>query len=205
MLISHKYKFIFVKTRKTAGSSIEVYLLDYLKGSDYVFTGFPEHNLPAHNLPLDNKHGHSGWQWIKKNYPYEWENYFTFAVDRNPWDRFVSLYYWEMEQHVQKGLDIAAFPSFERFVRKPKRWKKSVEWPMYADGDNIVVDWLVKYEDLHETFQEMPLPYNGELQSVFMKKYNRRPSDYRSMYTLDTAELVRRSASNIIKHFNYEF
>ena len=53
MIISHKYKFIFIKTRKTAGSSIEYNLSNYL-GDDDVIT-------PLDGIPKAKKH-------LSKNY-----------------------------------------------------------------------------------------------------------------------------------------
>lgn len=65
MIISHKHKFIFIKTQKTAGTSIEAFLSSYCEGSDVVtFLGmedelirrkmgvFPMNNLrPEYEIP----------------------------------------------------------------------------------------------------------------------------------------------------------
>lgn len=91
MIISHKYKFIFIKTRKTAGSSIEKVLLDYIDPTD-IFGGMGFEKMDPINCDIMAEH--KDWRWIYKNYPTEWNNYFKFAVERNPWDKAVSFYYW---------------------------------------------------------------------------------------------------------------
>ena len=46
MIISHKYRFIFVKTRKTAGTSVEAYLSQHCGDSDVLTPIHPP--LPGH-------------------------------------------------------------------------------------------------------------------------------------------------------------
>ena len=52
MIISFKYKFIFIKTYKTAGSSIESYLYQFLDTSDVI-----AHTVDNNGAGAFNKNG----------------------------------------------------------------------------------------------------------------------------------------------------
>lgn len=64
MIVSYERKFIFIKTRKTAGSSIELFLRNYLGKLDRV-TGSAYDGVKAINVP-ERTRGHMGHQDIKK-------------------------------------------------------------------------------------------------------------------------------------------
>jgi hypothetical protein len=196
MIISHEHKFIFVKTRKTAGSSIEKYLFDYLNDND-VCTGSPRDNTPRLNNPWVD--GHIGHELIRKQYPYEWKHYFKFAVDRNPWDKLVSFYFW-----YEKIKPVKVKRGFESFVKNPKN-KKLNDWNMYTEKNELVVDALVDYSNLHETFLKLPIPYNNELLHTFVKADIRKEKNYIKMYNNETKDIVAERFSNVIDYFGYTF
>ena len=50
MIISHKHKFIFIKTKKTAGTRVKVYLSQFCGSDDIITPIFPqEKNHKAKN------------------------------------------------------------------------------------------------------------------------------------------------------------
>lgn len=195
MIISHQHKFIFIKTRKTAGSSIEKYLINYLGPTD-ICTGSEKDNTPK--LNTNENSGHRGWNYIKKKHNKYLNDYFTFAVERNPWDKMVSHYYWLCQQDSFK-----VRYGFKKFILN--NVEEFNDWGKYAVDDKIVVDQIVKFEELHQTFLNLPIPYNNELQKTYVKKSLKRPLNYRDMYVGITQRKVEEAFANVIKTFNYEF
>lgn len=105
MIVSHQHRFIFIKSAKTAGTSLEV-ALGRICGADDVITPLTPNNSrfdsdtyqhkPRNNegftnhMPADEIHKRVGEE--------VWNSYLKITVVRNPWDLVVSRYYWEKAQ-----------------------------------------------------------------------------------------------------------
>jgi hypothetical protein len=198
MIISHKYKFIFIKTRKTAGSSIEKYLSNYLSDND-VCTGSLRDETPSKNIAY-GQNGHNGWRTIAKKYPIEWQNYFKFAVERNPWDRAVSMYYWHLnvKPHQTKR-------GFEEYVCT-RKFDSSNDVGLYTEKGRLKVDLLIPYEKLHEVLQvTKEIPYNNEMLHTFVKSGMRIEKDYKDLHTEKTYNRIVDLYNWQINYFNYRY
>jgi len=195
MIISHKHKFIFIKTRKTAGSSIEKYLYNYL-GQHDICTGSIKENTPALNSEFID--GHISASTIQKQYPFEFKNYFKFAVERNPWDKVVSYYFYQ--QHKKEKRTKGGFDAFVEHYGK-----NVVDWSMYTNNDKVAVDQVIRYENLHQTFLKIPIPYNCELLTTKVKAEFRKEKDYKKFYTNKSIEIVSNLFNKEIDMFSYQF
>jgi hypothetical protein len=199
MIISHTHKFIFVKTKKTAGSSIEKLLYNHL-GEEDICTGSVNDGTPNLNYPAE-KDGHINWSRIRDRYPNEWGNYFKFTVERNPWDFCVSQFFW----YQQTNKSHKTKRGFESFLVNPKN--NYTNWKLYGNADGTVnVDRVLRYEKLHEEFNSIAdhVPYNNDLLDTFVKK-SKRPVDYREMYTKETQQIVAERFKQIINYMEYSF
>jgi hypothetical protein len=195
MIISHKHKFIFVKTFKTAGSSVEKYLYDYLGPSD-ILRGSEHDNTPSLNAAPKARHktAHE----IKLKYPNEWNSYFKFSIDRNPWDVAVSWFYWM--KHAGRIQDY----TFDDWL-KQANYDQFKNWNRYTIDNKVVVDKVLKYENLKDEIKTIPIPYNGELETVFVKSGYRKDHHYSDMYNNETSKIIKDNFPEVIKMFEYNF
>jgi len=211
MIISHKHKFIFFKSRKTAGSSIQVSLAEHC-GPDDIITGQYRLGIDDHShsagLNMDKfytKHPHPELIPTKKYLGQEiWDTYFKFTFVRNPYDIAVSRYHWNM-----KGKDKTLNTSVNGF----KDWVKSGgllkedSVSLYAcEGNNIDLDFIGYYEtledDLNYICQKIGIP-NIELPKL--KSGFRDSTKYTQFYDDETQNIVYDFYQKDIDIFNYTF
>ncbi len=103
MIISHKYKFIFLKPKKVAGTSVEINLAKHCGPND-VITPISQFNpqndenpyfQPARNYKENQFYNHVTPKEIKEKIGDEkWNEYFKFTIVRNPYDQVLSRYFW---------------------------------------------------------------------------------------------------------------
>lgn len=229
MIISHRHKFIFIKTKKTGGSSIE-YALSAVCGDEDVITpassdeepiregrGAQNYMLPFGKRGLinpirafftDTPERYAGFY---NHMPARnvrplvgerlWREYYTFAFERNPWDRQVSLYYWRYR-------DPETRPPFRDFILNPRFSRKARNWSIYSINDEVAVDHIARYEALDEELSRFservgcgPLPELPRLKST-----TRDPSTgYRAHYDDETREAVAGWYRKEIETFGYAF
>ena len=199
MIISHKYNFIFVKTRKTAGSTFEKLMLPYL-GENDICTGSSRDGTPALNIEPDTN-GHIPLRDIMSRYFPEGTNYDIITIERNPYDKVVSSYYWH--QHIKPHqFGDMSFPVYMKTCNLlPQDWK------LYQPINNVKVfkyekmgdlyTWLKKMRGLHISLDKV-----GQTK---LKSGIRKVKDYKELHNDTTKKIVSQLFADEIKEFRYEF
>ncbi|HSA67396.1 MAG TPA: sulfotransferase family 2 domain-containing protein [Methyloceanibacter sp.] len=228
MILSHEHKFIFLRTKKTAGTSIELALSE-LCGPDDVITPLTREDEArrAGRRGAQNWRLHSWWKsprllksaWFKfsaKDYgfynhmkaaemrahidPAVWRSYFKFAFERNPWDRQVSLYYHRYREENER-------PDFATFIHKDKKAHINNFGVYSIDGD-LAVDFLGRFETLDQDLR-FALDQVGlsTAESLPDAKTRFRPGSvpYRDHYDEETRNIVADWYAPEIKLLGYEF
>ncbi len=159
MIISHHWKFIFVKTRKTGSTSAEIALSRLCRPGDIV-TPVSEADEPLRTglavepqkvtfkvngnvITLGN---HSPLRDAFKVFGAQLQDYRIISVERNPFDRAISMYYWQRRN--RSGED----PGMDA------KWVLSTfdsNMPLYSLMGIPVFDHMLRTESLDEDLKAL--------------------------------------------------
>jgi len=215
VIVSHRYRFIFIKTHKVAGTSIE-FALTRFAGEDGIVTPF--------TVRIDEKERERSGFGTARNYktdtgeyrahiPAEevrkllgretFERYFKFSVERNPFDKVVSLYTW-LDRDPKRPLG----RNFDEFVAEG-RARQVADFDRYCIGGKPAMDAMVLYHDLQAGLDgiagRLGLPERIDLSDIRRKSGYRETQDYRSYYSPASRAAVARDFAREIAAFGFTF
>ena len=155
--------------------------------------------------------GHPTASEIRQFDEYAWNNFFKFCFVRNPYDRIVSDYLFLTRI---KKVSVSFCEFLERASDASRHDPEKVlpenidNWPMYTIDDNIVVDFIGKFENLDEDFKQvcsnLNVPYIDKSLPI-VKQVTSPSRSYRSWYTHHEKSLVESLFCREIESFGYRF
>ncbi len=227
MIVSHKHRFIFLKTKKTAGTSIEL-ALSAVCGRDDIITPLaqPEDEPLRRGLAPQNWRRPglvpATWRGMAELFNLSrkavdfhehikaekarrflgervWNSYFKFAVERNPWDRQVSYWQFKMRKLGAKPMTLAEFLETHH--------ANLASANIYSLDGRLAVDHLVRYEHLAGDLDHVlaHLGIDARLDLPKAKGEYRRVGDYRDQYDAATRNWVARTYATEIALCGYRF
>jgi hypothetical protein len=227
MIISHKHKFIFIKTAKTAGTSVEIALSKFCGAGDIITPIKPKDEAVREELGYPGPQNYfipfrkyTKFDWARfffqrkrlayfnharasfiKQYlaPGDWGSYFKFCFERNPWDKAVSLYYWTY----RKGPG----PSISKFIQSGGA-NRCPGFELYTIHAEIVVDRVFLYERIDEAMQELAqvvgLPEVPQLPQT-KGGFREDKGNYRQVLSPQDREKIAKVYAREIAYFGYEW
>jgi hypothetical protein len=230
MILSHKHKFIFIKTTKTAGTSIEVYLSQFC-GPDDIITpispvdekaraelgGKPQnYSLPKQLTECSTK-----------------ELFYYVFKGRKP----EKILFWNHmpAEKIKESIDLDVWNSYYKFTFVRNAWDRAISryywnlsrnsrkkdlnkslqmndpnsnWNIYTINDDVAVDFAGRFENIIDDMQaicsRLNLPFGGKLPRTKEKsRITKKP--YKEILTPEQAQYIESRCAKEIELFNYKF
>ena len=228
VLISHRKSFIYIKTAKTASTSVEAYFEKYCldPNEKYEQIHLRQINISEFGIigyrgagKSDNRFfNHMSASEIKDRIGDDkFNKYFKFCVIRNPYDKMVSKYFMFRKMNDNK------YESFKDFCIRTDCFNLEI----YSINNKPVCDYYIRYENLYEdikkvcnilniefNLKDLPSYYSSKEKyySYIEHKYIslrqkecKNPKDYRKYYDEEIKKIVYEKHKKEFELWNYDF
>lgn len=220
MLCSHTSRFIYLKTVKTAGTSVEILFERFCCPSGL----YSENHTTDEMITTDGIVGYRGsspagatfYNHMSAASAREllgdkvWGDYFKFCAVRNPFDKVVSMFWFRLSDAERDSLAIAPFEvvrqRFLEFASNPANFP--IDRHIFMIDDAVAVDAFVRFENLHEDIDKVCQKLNLALPTGKLGSYKsglrKRGEHFSEYYDKSSAMLVGNAYSWEIDYFKYE-
>ena len=212
LVISDKYQYIFFHLPKNAGVSISSFLIKqekfliikkYINYITPYILGKKNNFYISKNLRFYKFNSHITCYDFYKIFEKDlFNNYYKFAVVRNPFDRAVSRY--EYSKKINKKFKSFKFEDFLKFdLKNNLPILKQYEF-CTNDKKNLAVNKIIKFEELNKELKEISYKLFQKEHSI--KHLNKTPrNNYREYFNFKTINLLKEKLNHDLIYFDYSF
>ena len=227
MIIARSLGLLFIKTMKTAGTSIEIALSPYLQDGDFASPLEPDEEQQRSgknvrravrnmtrtlrmrsNAEEKIRYPHHGFDVAEKYFSEEIDGCHAFCVERNPYDKAVSAFHFLYHRRNRPITDTRI--QFAEFCQSPRLASFS-NFDMYTRDGELVVNEVLEYDKLDRQFSALMgrKGINDPALNSKTAKAGLRPRldldiYYGVDYELSAARLVEHAFAREFEFFGYE-
>jgi len=232
VIVSHRYKLIFLKTNKTAGTSVEIWLSKHCGPRDIVAPISPADEAIRRDLGYRSaqntrvpfaRYTRRDWRRLLRRRrlarfynhmpawkvraavgPRVWQDYFKFCIERNPFDRVISqFYHWRQGPFGAPDVTFQQYLRSERILRLRKKGRS-----VYTLSGDVAVDRVLRYENLESELaavaDQLGLPGAIDLpRAKGAFREDRRP--YREIWNDEDRRIIERMFAQEMALMGYEW
>lgn len=213
MLVSHRYKFIYLKARKVAGTSVESYLERYCVNpkleSVYKINENTDFKSDEYGIIGARMNGKGNVKWLNHKTVPEmkrdlqgkiWNDYTKICNIRNPYDMVVSWYTYT------KPFSVLNKEGFKNFVLKQNNLTTIINNKhIWSDNGKFNFEY-VRFENIQEDLDNIMSKLNLPKYDFELPKYKvTRNDDWRLYYDNQTKDIISSLFKEEINFFNYTF
>ena len=223
MLVSHVCRFIYLKTIKTAGTSVEVYFEPFcidpkawqgeLHGRGELVSEFGIVGARG----SEGRPATSGITWYNHmpaseaaaKLPAEiWNSYYRFCIVRDPWDKVVSQFWYHLSPSERTALAGSAFSMVRSALGK---WLETGRLPIdrqiYTLDGKLAVDEMIRYEnllpDMERLCRRLGIPWQPQRLGKYKSFYRPRQEPARDYFDDAAAVQIRAAFAWEFEYLGY--
>jgi hypothetical protein len=215
VLVSHIYKFIYIKNRKVAGTSVEVFFEKYCLDPKKEYKVHHERDECVSEFGIVGGREGGKCERFENHMPCHvisdvlgkkmFKKYFKFCVVRNPYDKMVSAFH-----HLVKGTNEENYKEeFKKFCANKGSTTNCI-YNCIKKNRSPICNYFIRYENLIEDIKrvcEILRIKEYDLSSLpnFKSEYRKEKRHYREYYDEETRKIVYEKHKAEFDYFKYEF
>lgn len=222
MLVSHSKKFIFLKTIKTGGTSVEIFLEPFCRPPGSLV----EHHGPAQvseagivgargpDATSQQWYNHMPASRLRELLPPDvWAGYHKFTIVRNPFDRLVSFWWMQVqrtapEAHQRAATDMEfARAQFSGWIVRTS--KLPSDRKIYTIDGLPVTDRMLRYERLNDDLTTLcaDLNLDADIASLgrYKSEFRQRTEPFQAYYSPEARARVQTDQAAELADNQYAF